>query len=319
LTQAWNIGYIGEAGPSSLNGYASNFRLVTGTAVYTSNFVPQTTPLTAISGTQILTLQNATLVDNSTNAQTVTNTGGVTVGGNYPFAIIGGTVKDFGPAGNNWTANNIGLINGSTLDTMTDVPTLTSATASNTCTWNPAQPSSILGSATYTKITNGNLNVQLVDGSSTDLVVPATFSVTTGTYYFEFTLSATASSTAYHSIGVFNGSQFNNQTIYTNSALYVWEQGKVRVNGTFVATGLATAVAGDVVGVALNATSGAISFYKNGTLLYTASSLGYTIYTPVINGDGGAGRSFNSATNFGQQPFVYTAPTGFVALNTYNL
>jgi hypothetical protein len=202
---------------------------------------------------------------------------------------------------------------------MTDVPTLTSATAANTCTFNPLQPESVLGSPTYTKITNGNLNVELVNGSTTDLIVPATFSVTSGTYYYEFKLSATASSSAYHSIGVYNGSQFTGQAQYANSAIYYWELGSVRVNGTFVATGLSTCVANDVIGVALNATSGAISFYKNNTLLYTASSLGYTIYTPLITGDGGGGRSFNGAINFGQQPLVYTAPSGYLALNTYNI
>ena len=37
------------------NGYISNLRMVVGTAVYTSNFIPSRTPLTAISGTQLLT------------------------------------------------------------------------------------------------------------------------------------------------------------------------------------------------------------------------------------------------------------------------
>jgi hypothetical protein len=63
-------------------GYITNFRLVNGTAVYTSNFIPSTSPLTAIPNTQIL-LQG--LTDRSTNAFTVTNNRGVTLSTLSPF------------------------------------------------------------------------------------------------------------------------------------------------------------------------------------------------------------------------------------------
>lgn len=56
--------------PRDFNGYISNFR-VTNTVVYTSNFTPTTTPLTAISGTQVLTCQSSQFIDNSANAYTV--------------------------------------------------------------------------------------------------------------------------------------------------------------------------------------------------------------------------------------------------------
>jgi hypothetical protein len=59
-------------------GYISNLRIVKGTALYTANFGVPNAPLTAVSGTQLLTLQNATIVDNSTNAYTITNNGSVT-------------------------------------------------------------------------------------------------------------------------------------------------------------------------------------------------------------------------------------------------
>lgn len=59
-----------------LLGYVSNFRIVKGTAVYTSNFTPpRSSPLTAISGTQLLTCQNDTFIDNSSNNFTVTANG----------------------------------------------------------------------------------------------------------------------------------------------------------------------------------------------------------------------------------------------------
>ena len=70
-------------------GQMSNFR-VTNTAVYDPTVawltIP-TSPLTAITGTQLLTFQNATIVDNSTNALSLTNNGSVTTQLANPFGI----------------------------------------------------------------------------------------------------------------------------------------------------------------------------------------------------------------------------------------
>ena len=70
---------------SYINGYVSNLRVVKGTAVYTGNFTPSTTPLTAISGTSLLTCQSAAFTDNSTNNFVITQFGNTTVTGNNPF------------------------------------------------------------------------------------------------------------------------------------------------------------------------------------------------------------------------------------------
>lgn len=70
-------------------GYISNVRIVKGTAVYTSNFTPPTSALTAISGTSLLTLQNAAFADNSTNKFIITPYGNSTVTGNSPFNTTG--------------------------------------------------------------------------------------------------------------------------------------------------------------------------------------------------------------------------------------
>lgn len=67
------------------NGYISNLRFVIGTAVYTSNFTPPTSALTAITNTKLLTCQSATFIDNSTNNYPITPSGNVSVETFNPF------------------------------------------------------------------------------------------------------------------------------------------------------------------------------------------------------------------------------------------
>ena len=59
----------------NMNGYISNHRVVKGTAVYTANFTPSTLPLTAISGTVLLTCQDNRFKDNSSNNYSLTSVG----------------------------------------------------------------------------------------------------------------------------------------------------------------------------------------------------------------------------------------------------
>ena len=85
-TRAVGVGG-GSSGTNVVTGYLSNVRIVKGTAVYTAAFTPPTTPLTAISGTALLTCQSNRFIDNSTNAFAIT------VNGNT-------SVQDFAPVGN---------------------------------------------------------------------------------------------------------------------------------------------------------------------------------------------------------------------------
>jgi hypothetical protein len=91
-TGTTNIGSAGGT-QSYLNGYLSNVRVVKGTAVYTGNFTPSTTPLTAISGTSLLTLQtnapsqNNTFLDSSTNNFLITRNGNTTQGTFSPYGL----------------------------------------------------------------------------------------------------------------------------------------------------------------------------------------------------------------------------------------
>ena len=95
------IGNFASSGISDtgMRGYVSNFRLVKGTALYTSSFTPSTIPLTAVSGTQLLTCQSNRFLDNSSNNFTVTPTSSNSIQRFSPFnptapystSVIGGS------------------------------------------------------------------------------------------------------------------------------------------------------------------------------------------------------------------------------------
>jgi len=62
-----------SAGTNAWSGYISNFRAVKGTAVYTSNFTPPTSPLTAITNTSLLlSCVNAGIYDAAVQSDLVT-------------------------------------------------------------------------------------------------------------------------------------------------------------------------------------------------------------------------------------------------------
>ncbi len=88
-SQPLRVGGDTGGGRNGLEGYISNFRLVKGTAVYTSAFTPPTAPVTAITNTEaLLNFTNAAMFDQSgkTNVETVGN------------AQLDTSVKKFGTA-----------------------------------------------------------------------------------------------------------------------------------------------------------------------------------------------------------------------------
>lgn len=79
------IGVDGNGSSFPYQGYISNLRVNT-TAVYSADFTPPTSNLTAIANTILLTCQSNRFVDNSTNNYTITRNGDTKVTSFAPFA-----------------------------------------------------------------------------------------------------------------------------------------------------------------------------------------------------------------------------------------
>jgi hypothetical protein len=230
---------------------------------------------------------------------------------------------DLSGNGNNWTPNNFSLTSGVTYDSVTDVPTLTSATASNFCVWSP------INKSTNHTVTNGNLTAAS-SGATSYGSLCATIGATSGKWYWEMTYTRNGTSNS-PVIG------FGNELFtYTNPPFgYLGSDlnagginvinGNAAINGVNTAYGSAIGT-NDVVMFAMDVTNRKFYIGKNGTWFnsgdpaagtnswpYSATIVGSTFF-PAVN-------MFNDTgdTTFGQRPFAYTPPTGFVALNTYNL
>jgi hypothetical protein len=84
-TNGYVIGKTTYGPNAPWSGYISNFRYVNGSALYSSNFTPSTSALTAVNNTQLLTCQYAELYDASTNHLAMTNIGSTPASSQNPF------------------------------------------------------------------------------------------------------------------------------------------------------------------------------------------------------------------------------------------
>ena len=296
---------IYQTGSSAFDGYLAEMYFIDGQALTPSSF-------------------------GSTNATTgvwqpAKYTGSYGTNGFYlPFSDIGltsgsntGLGKDFSGNSNYWTTNNISVTAGATYDAMTDSPTLTSATVANYAVLNP---NSAYGNTNVT-ISSANLNLQIGVSGQWRSFSGSTVAMEAGNkYYYEVTLTnsitlgdaaiGVAASTLQMATGSVYPSFYSTAWTYTSDALKA-------NNNTASAYGATWNTAGDVIGVALDMTTGSLTFYKNGV------SQGVAFTLPTTNSYvacfGGATTIPQYAVNFGQRPFSYTPPTGFVALNTFNL
>jgi hypothetical protein len=228
---------------------------------------------------------------------------------------------DFSGNGNNWTTNNISLTAGSTYDSMTDVPTLTSATTANYCVINPLDN----GGNT---LSNGNLT--LTGFGNAFRITRSTLGMTSGKWYCEFVITSEGapSRICFGLLG--SPATLSGSLGDTSNGYSIYESGAniLKYNNS-TATTLVSGGSldpSDVQMLAYDADAGKLWFGKNGNWFASGDPVAGT--NQVFSSVSGqpyfvAVQAYNSSDvgqiNFGQQPFSYTPPSGFVALNTFNL
>lgn len=241
--------------------------------------------------------------------------------------------NDFSGNGNTWTVNNFSLTAGATYDSMTDVPTLTSATAANYATLNPLLYAPSYG---YRDLTNGNLTTIGTSGTNNGNDY-STQTMKTGMWYAEFTCTVGTTST-YPQVGIISVASAGTGTgqvgYVANSAAY-FADGTKQINNSQTSYGNSFTT-NDVIGVAVDADNGAIYFGKQtggtGSIVWQNSGVptsGASKTGAAWTWTGGSIEFFFSTAvyttsngwhvNFGQRPFSSTPPSGFKALNTFNL
>ena len=254
-----------------------------------------------------------------------------------------GLGKDFSGNANYWVTNNISVTAGVTYDSMTDVPTLTSAPAANFAVLNPLDCDDL----TTGSVTNGNLSWAGVYAGKNGHPIRSTFRVPpSGKWYVEarnvtfsgsgnslpigFTYSTQAitsasvfASTIDSFIGV-DASVFSNAVTFRTNG----------VSASLVAytTLFGSCASGDVINFAIDLNAGKFWIGKNGTWYnsgdpaagtnatstFTVGSGNWTFLAEYVSAGDNGNRS-SAVLNFGQQPFTLTPPSGFLAMNTYNL
>ena len=240
-----------------------------------------------------------------------------------PFSNTANTTAlcyDFSGNQNNWTPTNVSLTAGNNYDAMVDVPTNTSNTAANYCTWNPVSTGEY--SRTITSFSNGNLQA---GGTASGLPVGTMAWGTTGKFYFEQTITTFGTSTS--CVGVANPNICMNTgaTIEWATVAPSYNSGLIQNNGNQVGSFTGYYVQGDVIGVAVDVDGGTMAFYKNGTLQTTVTTAQLVTSGGTYTDFKNMTPSFRTALNYvstlncGQQPWKYSPPTGYVGINSFNI
>jgi hypothetical protein len=239
---------------------------------------------------------------------------------------------DYSGNANNWTTNNFSVTAGAGNDSLTDVPTpwvafnttgdVGGVVRGNYATWNPLDKDDGI-----TSVTNGNLNV-VTNGSNGS--IKSTIAFPSGKWYWEVT-SDTVNSGGTQAVGIIPQSQPPTNNMSDSGklgyALDVSFSDRKFENGTATSYGTYTQANGAVYMLAFDQAAGKLWYGINGTWLASgdpaagtnasSSSISTsTVYCAAVS-DNTVSGTFTA--NFGQRPFAYTPPSGFLSLCTTNL
>jgi hypothetical protein len=249
-----------------------------------------------------------------------------TYGTNGFHLDFNGNTNDTSGNGNNWTANNI-----SAHDYVPDSPT------NNFCTLNPLFTN---GGSTQ-NFKEGNLQFT-ADGNYA--LANGTFAMRTGKWYWETYIKSWVSVPV---VGITRGTNAANNSYvgydpngnvkgfgYSSGGIIYGASGIGTSAGSQLASGQTTYTTGDVIGCSFDADVGELKFYKNGTLIYTLSSIDEFDWMPATSAYNGGinivnfgqDSTFSGATTAGGNTdangvgdFKHPVPSGFLALATSNL
>jgi len=283
------------------NGYIADFYLIDGLALTPSSFTEtnsETGQLIPIKYSGSFGTSGAHLLFNDNSGTTATTLG-----------------KDSSGNGNNFTPSGFSVSAGVGNDSVTDTPT------NNFSTLNQ-----IYLTETGRNILNGNLDYK---SDSNYSIAAGNFSLKTGKWYWEVTITAAmsgsngqvngivrgngANSNAYVSYDT-NGNVFGIGYVYNGSIQGASPDGSTNAPGGI--SGLATYTNNDVLGFASDIPNGTLAIYKNGSLQTTITGLNSYDWFPAVSG---YGTTSTCSLNFGQRTFAHTPPTGHLALNSQNL
>ena len=294
------IHYIGGAGTGEFNGYMAEVNFVDGQALTPASF-GETDQQT---GVWIPKRYLGTYGTNGFRLSFANNSSTTALG------------YDSSGQGNNWTTNNFSVTPGVGNDVFVDVPSMynTDTGLGGEVLGNYCVFSAVASNMSAGSITNGGLEATAMTGEGQKR---GSLAVNSGKWYWEVVITAGQADAAV--IGVVNSSVSSTASVFSASGIihYYSYSGNKYVDGTASAYG-ATYTTNDVIGVALNMDAGTITFYKNNVSQGTISLTSITNAIPMI-GSGAGSVTTTYAANFGQRPFVYTAPSGFKALCTTNL